>query len=411
VSAPRGRAFRLLFLGRTISFFGTNLVPIALAFAVLDLTGSATDVGFVFAARTLAQISTLLVGGVVADRLPRQWVMVGSDSANVCVQLALGGLLVSGHARLWELVALQLVGGAATAFHSPATTGLVPQVVPAESLQQANALMSFARYSATVGGAAAGGVLVATIGSGEALLVDAATYAASAMLLGAMRLPAAARNAVAPNFVRELVDGWRAFTANTWVWLLTAYVSLYFLITYAPFFVLGPAIARDDLGGSTAWAAVLTGDAVGALIGCLVALRWKPRRPMRAISLIFAVSGVQVALLAAGAPAVALAPAAALAGFAFAAATVLWDTALQANVAPDQLSRVSAYNWMGAMAFLPAGYALAGPVADMIGRSAYLWVGVGWLACSTAAVLSVPSVRDFRGSAVAETPSAVPSPT
>jgi MFS family permease len=406
----RERNFRLLFLGRTISFFGTNLVPIALAFAVLDLTGSASDLGIVFAARTLAQIATLLVGGVVADRLPRQLVMIGSDSASFGVQLVMGTLLVTGHATLWELVALQLVGGAAAAFHSPASAGLVPQTVPAEALQEANALVDLARYAATVGGVAAGGALVATVGSGWAIALDAATYATSAALLSRMRLPLAARTAGAPNFVRELREGWGAFTAQTWIWLLTLYVALYFLITYSPFFVLGPAIAKESLGGSTAWAIVLTADAVGALIGCLFALRWRPRRPMAAIGVIFAVSALQVAMLAAGAPLALLASAAALAGFAFSTGSIVFETSVQENVPRHQLSRVSAYNWMGAMVFLPAGYALAGPVADLIGRATYLWAGVVWLLASTAAVLAVPSVRNFQSRA-AGVSAAVPAAT
>ena len=127
----RERNFRLLFSARTISFFGTNLAPIAVAFGILGIGGSATAVGLAFAAWTLAQVSTLLVGGVVADRLPRRLVMIGSDSANFAIRAAMGALLVSGHARVWELIALQAVGGAAAAFYSPASTGLVPETVPA----------------------------------------------------------------------------------------------------------------------------------------------------------------------------------------------------------------------------------------------------------------------------------------
>jgi MFS family permease len=392
----RVRNFRLLFAGRTISFFGTNLVPIALAFAVLDLTGSATDTGLVFAARTLAQISTLLVGGVVADRLPRQLVMIGSDTANLAVQTAMGTLLVTHHARLWELVALQLAGGAATAFHSPASTGLVPQTVPAELLRQANSYMGIARYSANILGAAVGGALVATIGSGWALLLDGATYLTSALLLAQLRLPAAARSAAAPNFLRELREGWQAFTEHTWVWLLTLWISLYFLITYAPFFVLGPYVTRLDYDGPRSWAFVVTGEAVGALAGAVAGLRLAPRRPMLSIGALFVVTGIQDVVLAARGPIAAVAVAAGLAGFAFAYGTVVWETTLQAHIRRDRLSRVSAYNWMGAMAFLPAGYAIAGPVAMAIGVSTSLWIAAVWILVSTAAVLRVPSVRAVR---------------
>jgi predicted MFS family arabinose efflux permease len=392
----RERSFALLFAARTISFFGTNLVPIALAFAVLDLTGSATDVGLVFAARTLAQISTLLVGGVVADRLPRRAVMIGSDAASLAVQLALGLLLVTGHARVWELVVLHAALGAAAAFYSPASTGLVPQTVPAALLQQANGFMSIARYSATIAGAAVGGVLVATIGSGWAILLDGGTFLASALLLASIRLPGGAGRAAAPDFLRELAEGWRAFTEHTWVWLLTAWISLFFMVTYAPFFVLGPYVAKASMGGAAAWATVLTGEAIGALVGGLVGLRARLRRPMVVIGSLMAVNAVQDVLLATQAPFQAIAAGAAASGFAFAFATVIWETVLQQRIPRDRLSRVSAYNWMGAMAFLPAGYALAGPVASVVGLNTTLWIGAGWIVVSTAAVLSVASVRAVR---------------
>src|SRR5256886_11689294 len=161
----RERNFRLLAGARTISFFGTNLAPIAVAFAVLDLTDSATDVGIAFACWTLAQVSTLLVGGVLADRLPRRLVMLTSDSANLAIRATMGALLVTGHAHVWELFVLQALGGAATAFYSPASTGLVPETVRPAVLQQANALMGIARYLAFPLGAAAGRAVGATAGS------------------------------------------------------------------------------------------------------------------------------------------------------------------------------------------------------------------------------------------------------
>jgi predicted MFS family arabinose efflux permease len=338
----RARNFRLLFSARTISFFGTNLAPIAVAFAVLDLTGSATDVGIAFACWTLAQISTLLIGGVVADRLPRRLVMLSSDSANFAIRATMGLLLVSGHAHVWELFVLQALGGAATAFYSPASTGFLPETVRPAMLQQANALMSIARYLAFPVGAAAGGAIVATIGSGYALLVDAGTYATSALLLSQIQLPGKPRTAAAPNFVRELREGWQAFTEHTWVWLLTGWISLYFLVTYAPFFVLGPYIAKNSLGGATAWAIIVTGEAIGSLAGGIVGIRLRPRRAMTSIGALFTLTAVQCVLLAAHAPALAIGAAAVLAGFAFSYGTVIWDTALQQAIEPAKLARVNA---------------------------------------------------------------------
>ena len=409
MSGPLRQAnFRLLFAARTISFFGSNLVPIAIAFAVLDMTGSATDVGISFAARTLAQIATLLVGGVVADRLNRRQVMIGSEAASMLVQLALGVLLVTGSATLGELFALQALAGASFAFFTPASAGLVPQTVPADVLQQANGLMSVARYTAYVFGAAAGGGLVATVGPGWAILGDAATFGISLVLLAGIRIPAQAAAMRAPRFLRDLADGWRAFTEHTWVWLLTAWISLYFLISYAPFFVLGPYIAKHSMNGAAGWATVLTGEAIGSLAGALAGIRLRPRRPLLTIGLVFAVTDLQLVLLAARAPLAAVAVAASLAGFAFSFGGVVFETALQRSVEPSKLSRVSAYNWMGAMAFLPAGYAIAGPVASAVGVSTALWVGAAWLLASIAVVVSVRDVRDYGVVPSANVGSAVP---
>jgi MFS family permease len=390
------RNFRLLFGARAISYFGTYLAPIAVAFAVLDLTGSAADTGIAFACWTLAQVSTLLVGGVVADRLPRRLVMVASDSGNVLVRTAMGALLVTGHARVWELFVLQALGGAATAFYSPASSGLVPEVVRPEQLRQANALMGIARYVSFPLGAATGGAIVATIGSGTALLVDGGTYATSAVLLFGIRLPARVRAASTPNFVRELREGWDAFTEHTWVWVLTSWIALYFLITYAPFFVLGPYIAKHHFGGAGAWGTVVTGEGLGALAGALVGLRVQPRRPWIIVAPIFALTAVQSLLLAARAPVEAIAAAAVLAGFSFSYGSVIYETGMQQAIAPNRLSRVSAYSWMASMTFLPAGYAVAGWIGAGIGMSTYLVLGAAWIAFTTAIVVSVPDVRDFR---------------
>ena len=390
------RNFRLLFGARTISFFGTNLVPIAVAFAVLDLSGSVSAVGVAFAARTLAQISALLVGGVVADRFPRRTVMIGSDLANLVIQTLMGALLVTGHASVWAVVVLQAAGGAAAAFHSPASTGLVPQTVPPELLQQANGFMSIARYSAAIFGAAAGGALVATIGAGWAILLDGGTYAVSALLLAAMRLPGASQRLIAPRLVRDLVEGWQAFIEHTWVWLLSAWIAVFFLISYAPFFVLGPYVAKQSMGGAGAWATVLTGEAIGSLVGGLAALRLRPSRPMLVCVLVFALTGIQLVLLAEGAPFQAIAAAAAVAGFAFAFGSVIYETALQRWIAPDKLSRVSSFDWLVAMSVLPIGYATAGPVANAIGISTYLWIGAIWVVVSAIAVALVPSVRNLQ---------------
>ncbi|MGZ4385769.1 MAG: MFS transporter [Gaiellaceae bacterium] len=402
LAALRLHDFRLLFAARTISFLGTNLAPIAVAFAVLGLGGSASAVGLSFAAWTLAQISALLIGGVVADRLSRRLVMISSDGASCLLRLGMGALLVSGAAHVWEIVVLQAFGGAAVAFYSPASSGIVPQLVPGRLLQQANGFMSIARYAAFPLGAALGGTLVATVGPGYALLLDGLSYGTSALLVRSIRLPGGAGRAIAPRFLRELKEGWQAFTEHTWIWLSTIWISLYFLVTYAPFFVLGPSVAKASMGGAAGWTVVVTGEALGSLAGGLAGLRLRPRRPLAVICPLFSLTSLQCALLALREPAPAIAAAAAVAGFAFSYGSVVWETTLQERIPRDRLSRVSAYNWVGAMAFLPAGYAIAGPVASAIGVSTALWIGAAWIALTTAGLLCLREIRDVRGGVSAD---------
>jgi MFS family permease len=385
-------AFRYLFSARAISYVGTYLAPIAVAFAVLDNGGGATAVGLSFAAWTLAQVAMLSFGGVVGDRVPRRTVMICSDIASTAVRATMGVLLVSGHAQVWHLIALQACGGAAVAFYSPASYGLVREVVPEDELQQANGLLAIARYAAFPLGAAIGGSIVALIGPGTALLVDAGTYAASALLLSRIRVTSIAR--AGAGFFRELREGWSAFVEQTWVWVLVLYVSLYFLITYAPFFVLGPYVAKNSMDGARSWAFVVTGEGVGALLGGVAGLRWRPRQPMVSTGLLLMITAAQDLVLAFHPTTVLLTLTATGAGFAFALGSVVWDTTLQRKVAPEKLARVASYGWMGAMVFLPAGYALAGPIGMAIGLETYLTISAAWIVASTLFVIRLRAVRE-----------------
>jgi predicted MFS family arabinose efflux permease len=389
-----GRNFWLLFAGRAISYVGTYLAPIAVAFAILGLHGSATAVGLSFAAWTLAQVSMLALGGVLGDRFPRRAVMIASDTASTIVRVVMGVLLLTGHAQVWELVALQAFGGAAVAFYNPAFYGLVRELVPRDDLQRANSLLAIARFAAFPLGAATGGTIVALVGSGTALVFDGGTYAASAVLLALIRVESVTR--AASSVLHELREGWSAFVEQQWVWVLTLWISLYFVITYAPFFVLGPYIAEHSMHGAGSWAPVVTGEGVGSLLGSLAGLRVRFRRPLLAVSYIFLPTALQSVLLAFHASVFALAPAAVFAGFGFACGGVVWDTALQRSIAPEKVARVAAYGWMSAMIFLPAGYALAGPIASVVGMRGYLLFGAAWLLASTLVVCRLDSVRSFR---------------
>jgi MFS family permease len=388
--------FRRLFFGRACSMIGTNIVPVALAFAVLDLTGSASDLGYVLGARWLALLGLTLIGGVWADRLPRHLVMLAADAARIVSQAGVGVLLVTGHAQLWHLVVTQVVAGAGDAFFNPASTGIVPHVVPPARLQQANALLSLTASGTGVVGPAIGGVLVATVGPGWAFVVDGGSFALSAAFLAVLRLPRAVERVDLPNFLGELREGWREFRARTWMVAIDVWAVLSNMIVIAPFLVLGPLICKRDLGGAGAWALIVSAFGLGALAGDLSALVLKPRRPLVFGLLVIPLFAIPLVLLAIPTSEYAIAPGAFGASLGLSLFNTLFVTTMQEQVPPASLSRVSSFDWVASVAFLPLGFALAGPLADAVGTARLLYAAAVFQVAAAALILCVPSVRAVR---------------
>lgn len=405
------RDFRLFFTGYLTSFFGSQMVPVAVTFAVLNNGGTAADVGYVLAAETVPLVVFLLVGGVIADRLPRRVVMIGADLLRAVSQGTLAVLLLTGHPALWEFMVLLAFTGAGQAFFSPAMTGLIPQVASAARLQQANALNGLAQSAGTVVGPATGGVLVATVGPGWAIAVDAATYLVSAYCLARVRVPLVAA-AGRSSFLAELRLGWREFRSRSWLVAVVISAAVWHLLVLAPFMVLGAVVAKADLGGAGAWGAILAAQGVGAVAGGLVMLRVRPGRPLVFAMAALLTDAAPVALLAVRAPAVAVAAGAFVAGWGQSMFSVLWDTTMQREIPPAVLSRVSAYDWFGSVAFLPIGYAIVGPLAGLLSITGTLWLAVAWSVLTTVGVLVVPSVWRLRAPAPSapEPPAPAPAP-
>ena len=395
--ALRERRFRLLWFGQTTSTLGDGLVPVALSFAVIQtLDRSATALGVVLAAHMLPLVAFVLVGGVWADRLPRQFVMLASDVVRGVSQATAAVLLLTGAAELWHLVVLVAVYGTAEAFFQPAATGLVPATVSPPRLQQANALIGLSRSSSFIVGPAIAGVVAATTNPGIVFVVDAATFAVSAVCLALLRPPRAPREGKRQSFFADLAGGWRELVSHTWLWVIVLWAALYLFVVVAPYLTLGPVIAKESLGGASAWGLIAAGWGAGSLGGFLLALRWKPARPMLVCSLLVVLVAPAIALLAVRAPAPVIALAQAVGGTGMGFFSAVWQTTLQQHVREDALSRVSAWDWMGSFVFLPLGFILAGPVSDAIGISTTLWISVAFALFSTAAVLLVPSVRNLR---------------
>jgi MFS family permease len=384
--------FRLLVGCDVTSMLGTAMAAVAVPFAVLASGGSVSDIGYVAAAGLIPTVAFLLFGGVLADRLPRQQVMV---AANVGQGLAQGGfavLVLTGNARLWEMMLLSAARGCAFGFYMPAAQGLLPQTVASDQLVSANAVRRLGLNGAQIGGSALGGVVVAAVGPGWGLVADAASYGIAAVLRAGMRfasLPPIVRTGIR----HELSDGWRAFTSRRWLWAIVVQFGLVNAIFVGVFNVLGPALAKTQLGGAGSWGLILAAQSIGAVLGATLMLRYRPRRMLRSGSL--AVPLLALPLLALAAPlAVALIAAAALlAGAGMEIFAVNWSTALQEQIPPSLLSRVAAYDALGSFALTPIGTTLAGPIALTIGTTATLVGAAAAVVASSAAVLAVPEVR------------------
>jgi len=399
------REFRILFTGQLVSMLGTAVAPIALAFGVLDLTGSESDLGFVLAANWVPQLVLILFGGVFADRLPRHLVMVGANAISAAAQGTIAALLLTGHARLWHLVALQVLRGAAFSFFFPASQGLVPQTVRTGQLQQANVLFSMTRNGTSILGAALGGGLVALTSPGWALAFDAATYLASAVVFGAMRLPPRAASVEAPNMLRELADGWSEFVSRRWLWTIVVAAG-FGNMAWITGNVYGPLVARQSLGGAAPWGAIVACEGAGLLLGGVFLLRYRPRRPLLVGTAALATSALPLVFLASLRWTPAIAAAFLLSGLALEVFNTTWTTVLQEHVPIEKLSRVSSYDALGSFVFIPLGLSIAGPVADAIGLTHALWLAAAVTSGSMLSALSVREVRELRRRDEAAVPAA-----
>lgn len=371
---------------------GTAIAAVALPFAVLASGGSVSDVGYVASAGLIPTVACLLFGGVLADRLPRQQVMVAANVGQGLAQGGFGLLVLTGHARLWEMILLSAARGSAFGFYMPAAQGLLPQTVASDQLVSANAIRRLGLNGAAIGGSALGGIVVAVVGPGWGLIVDAATYGIAAVLRAGMRfagLPPIVRNGIR----HELRDGWQAFISRRWLWAIVVQFGLVNAIFVGAFDVLGPALARTQLGGAGSWGLILAAQSLGAILGATLTLRYRPRRLLRSASLAVPLMALPLLALAAPLAAAVIAGAALLAGAGMEIFTVNWSTALQEQIPSNLLSRVAAYDALGSYALTPIGTTLAGPLALTIGTTATLVGAAAAVIASAAAVLSVPEVR------------------
>lgn len=355
-----------MFIAYLVSYTGTAMAPIAMAFGVLELTGSTTDASIVIAAPTLASIVVLLLGGVLADRTSRQRVIYSAELLAMVAQFFLAFLFLSNFATVPWLTFFMLINGIAIAFHAPAATGFIIQLVDKEDLQAANALLGTARNGAIAGGAALGGILVAVFGAGTTLLIDAISFGVSALLVISVK-PKLQITPEAASVFEDLRLGWREFTSHTWLWVIVVQFSLIVAVGEGVFGLIGPAVTREQMGGAVDWGFIASGFGVGTLVGGLVGMKVRPKYPMRFATLcVFFFAGVELTL-AIPMSVYVIAFAAFISGFAGQLFAVIWYTTLQMKIPAHMLSRVSAYDHLGSIALAPLGIVAAGILFETIG--------------------------------------------
>jgi MFS family permease len=389
----RSVPFRWLVAARTTSILGNAVAPLALAFAVLDLTGSATDLGLVVAARSVTNVAMLLLGGVIADRLPRNVVLVGTSIGAGVTQAIVAALVITGSATIPLLVILSALNGAVAAISMPASSALVPQTVTAEQLRPANAILRLGLNGGAIIGAALGSVLVAIFGPGVGLAIDAGAFLVAALLFSRLRIPATpVIEAERSSVIRDLATGWREFTRRRWVWIVVVQFMVVNASITGGVAVLGPIVA-DSSFGRAGWGLVLASETVGFIGGGLLALRWHPRHALRVGVMFTAVCAVPILFLAALPVVAVLMAAFFVGGIALEQFGIAWDQSLQQNIPADRLSRVYSYDAAGSYIAIPIGEVVVGPLAQNIGTVPVLLGCAVLIVLASVVAVSSRSVR------------------
>ena len=384
--------YRFLIAGATVSALGNAITPVALAFAVLDLGGSATDLGLVVSAFAAAEVLTVLAGGVLGDRLPRQLMMQGSAAAAALSQAFVAVALIGGWATIPLLAVVGVANGCLGALSGPSSSALTRQTVPPEELPRAVAVRRLAQNAAMVIGFSAAGWLVAVFGSGWAVAVDAATFGVAAVCFGLIRVPRGPSPERGPSLLGDLGVGAAEVFRHTWLWLLIGQALLYHLFFGGAQAVLGPIVVGETLGRS-AWGWALGALMLGFIVGGLVTLRWRPRRGLFVGTALLALTAALPFAMALSDHLLLLLVGAFLHGFGLEIFSVNWDLSIQQNVAEDKLARVYSFDIVGSYVARPVGLAVTGPIASVVGFDRWLLVVGAVMGGSALLSLMSPAVR------------------
>jgi MFS family permease len=384
----RNRNFAWYFASRFTDTLGTMMASVALAFAVLEFTDSATELGQVLAAHTIPMVIFMLYGGVLADRFPRTLVLQSSNLVAAAAQGTLAFLVISGQAELWMFLVLSAVNGLADAANFPAMAGMVPQLVPRHQLQPANALLSLTRGSLTIIGPSLSALLVVTVGPGWGLAVNAMAWLVSTALLVGVKIPPKPRKAEQTSTFQDLREGWTFFRATTWLWVVVLAFTFFNAIQTGAFHTLGPARAKDTIG-EQGWGFVLSAQSAGLLVMTLVLLRVRLERPLLLGMIGCSLFGAPLIALGVQPDLWLLVILAFVAGAGVEVFNMGWNLAMQEHIEDGMLSRAYSYDALGSFVAIPVGQLMFGPLGDAFGFEAVLVVsGIAVTAISLVTLLS-----------------------
>jgi MFS family permease len=402
------RDFRLLLADRVLAPASFAFSLVGVSFAVLDATnGSTAKLSYVLAAQIAPSLAFLLLGGVIADRMAPQKVIVAGNLMMAAGEGTFGILVLSGHPALWQMIGLESITGIGMAIFYPASSALLPRLVPTELMQEASAVSRLAMNGGQMTGAVLAGFVIAAIdsmqratggrpiGPGWALIMCGTGMLGTVPLMLSLRVNSPERTHQ-PGMLRELREGWSEFRSHTWLWVIVAQFSIVLMAWYGSFSVLGPVVARAHLGGAAAWGTVTGAESLGLIAGGLISLRFKPGRPMRFVVL----SGGSIAItplaLAMLWPLPAICATSFALGVAMEIMMVQWTVALATRIPPEKLARVSSYDAFGSIMAMPIGAVLAGPIAAWAGVSVTQYGAAALIVAASVLALIPRDVRTLR---------------
>jgi MFS family permease len=412
------RDFRLLWIGAGTSLLGDGAYLVALAWQAYSLTREPAGLAILGVCATVPQVLALIAGGVISDRFDRRQVLLWADVARAVAVGAVGFLVVSGQVQMWHLASLSVVYGLGAGIAAPAFDAIVPDLVPEDDLEQANALDQFLRPAMLrLAGPAVGGLLVAVAGAGSSFLLNAASFVVSAACLAAIRRGARATSstssgpdddAMAPSLLQDALSGFRFVRERVWLWGTFVAATVAYLLFIGPTEVLLPYVVREELGGSAGdLGIVLASGGVGAIAAAvLVGMTGLPRRQFTFMYVTWTAATLAVAGYGVAAHRWELAVTCLAVNGLEAAGTIAWATTKQRLIPNHLMGRVSSLDWLISIAGLPISYALTAPAAAVLGaRTTLVAAGVVGGAVTLAA-LFLPGMRAVDGVLASRTPTA-----